>query len=408
LYRRVQAASCFSFRPVFRAHSSGRRPQGRRSDALPTWDGDGRRVEKSSGTLYWYDDKGNVIEETDLSGNLVNDYFYAAGMRVWREDSSGGVYTYLSDPLGSVRYVAGPAGTESESDWYPFGGERVISDTLTSSNHYKFTGMERDTETGLDHTLYRQFSFAWGRWYSPDSKVGNVLNPQTWNRYAYVTNNPATFTDPLVLSNGNPYSPSAPPCGGTGQISCQQYFQVTGPAPASDCGAEYSQCYATVGGAVIGINGLNATAFIPAHQVTANGNACTAGEIEDNECDGGLSGQTVVATGTAISTPGGSAAFIPSNASAGGGGSSSQSATIGPQDPPAPPPTEGFWPCVSGELVENFLGGERGPVTVTLHIAAILVGQGSGSLIPGPGWLYMGTAAAWDVAMAAKAYATCK
>jgi RHS repeat-associated protein len=169
-----------------------------------TYDGDGRRVEKSSGTIYWYDDKGNVIEETDLNGNLVNDYFYAAGMRAWREDSSGGVYTYLSDPLGSVRYVVGPNGTESESDWYPFGGERVISDTLTNPNHYKFTGMERDTETGLDHTLYRQFSSNYGRWYSPDRMVGNVLNPQSWNRYAYVTNNPATFTDPLGLDNADP------------------------------------------------------------------------------------------------------------------------------------------------------------------------------------------------------------
>jgi RHS repeat-associated protein len=117
-----------------------------------------------------------------------------AGGRVAQTVVSSG----LRSPEGTG--LEGPAGTESESDWYPFGGERVISDTLTNPNHYKFTGMERDTETGLDHTLFRQFTSVYGRWYSPDRMVGNVLNPQTWNRYAYVTNNPATMTDPFGLS----------------------------------------------------------------------------------------------------------------------------------------------------------------------------------------------------------------
>ena len=34
-----------------------------------TYDGDGKRVMKSNGTLYWYDVGGNVIEETELTGN---------------------------------------------------------------------------------------------------------------------------------------------------------------------------------------------------------------------------------------------------------------------------------------------------------------------------------------------------
>jgi hypothetical protein len=36
-----------------------------------------------------------------------------------------------------------------ESDFYPFGGERVIS--ASRGNAYKFTGKERDTEFGLDN-----------------------------------------------------------------------------------------------------------------------------------------------------------------------------------------------------------------------------------------------------------------
>ncbi len=53
------------------------------------YDGDGRRVKKSNGTLYWYDLSGNVVEETDLAGNLQNDYIYFRGQRVAKRDSTG-------------------------------------------------------------------------------------------------------------------------------------------------------------------------------------------------------------------------------------------------------------------------------------------------------------------------------
>src|SRR2546426_6005133 len=58
---------------------------------------------------------------------------------------------------------------------------------------------ERDPETGLDPTLFRMYSSGQGRWLSPDPLGGDISNPQSLNRYAYVLNNPASFTDPLGL-----------------------------------------------------------------------------------------------------------------------------------------------------------------------------------------------------------------
>ncbi|MBI4480439.1 MAG: RHS repeat-associated core domain-containing protein [Acidobacteria bacterium] len=81
-----------------------------------------------------------------------------------------------------------------ESDYYPFGQERPITDTL--DNNYKFTGDERDTESGLDHTLYRQYASTQSRWLSPDPKRGNPTDPQSFNRYPYVRNSPTNFIDP--------------------------------------------------------------------------------------------------------------------------------------------------------------------------------------------------------------------
>ena len=73
-------------------------------------------------------------------------------------------------------------GVVEESDFYPYGTERVITDNL--DNTYKFTGLERDTESGLDHTLERQHSPTLFRWLSPDRVSGKTGNPQSWNRYA--------------------------------------------------------------------------------------------------------------------------------------------------------------------------------------------------------------------------------
>ena len=84
-----------------------------------------------------------------------------------------------------------------DADFYPFGGEKVF--TNTCAQNYKFTGLERDAESGLDDTLYRKYSSNLGRWLSPDRLRGNVTNPQSLNRYAYVANNPASFVDPLGL-----------------------------------------------------------------------------------------------------------------------------------------------------------------------------------------------------------------
>ncbi len=163
-----------------------------------TYDGDGKRVKKSSGTIYWYDLGGNVIEETDGSGNRVSAFIYFNGKRVGRYDPSGAHYAYLTDLLGSSMVMTNSLGyIQDSSDYYPFGGERVVTSSLT--DHYKFTGMERDTESGLDHTLFRQFTSTYGRWLSPDPLAGHFTNPQSLNRYAYVENNPPNFADPLGL-----------------------------------------------------------------------------------------------------------------------------------------------------------------------------------------------------------------
>src|SRR5947209_8380734 len=59
--------------------------------------------------------------------------------------------------------------------------------------------MERDSETGNDHTLFRSYASNLGRWFSTDPVHGRPCTPQSFNRYAYVLDNPGTSVDPLGL-----------------------------------------------------------------------------------------------------------------------------------------------------------------------------------------------------------------
>jgi RHS repeat-associated protein len=69
---------------------------------------------------------------------------------------------------------------------------------LAGRETIKFTGKERDAESGLDFFGARYMSSAQGRFSSPDEPLSdqNPANPQSWNLYSYVRNNPLINVDP--------------------------------------------------------------------------------------------------------------------------------------------------------------------------------------------------------------------
>jgi RHS repeat-associated protein len=79
-------------------------------------------------------------------------------------------------------------------DYLPFGQEFVAS---TDSNVMRFTSKERDSETGLDFFSFRYMSSAQGRFTSPDEPFAgwDQHDPQSFNLYSYVQNNPLRYTD---------------------------------------------------------------------------------------------------------------------------------------------------------------------------------------------------------------------
>jgi RHS repeat-associated protein len=173
--------------------------------ACYSYDGDGRRVQKSTGKLYWYGASSDPLDETDLQGNTNNasfkEYVFFNGKRIARRDSSNNVDYYFADHLGTARVVTNAGGTIlDDSDFYPFGLDRSVVGP-SSGNTYKFTGKERDSESGLDNFGARYYASTLGRFMSPDPTMASVngFNPQSWNRYAYVLNSPLKFLDPNGL-----------------------------------------------------------------------------------------------------------------------------------------------------------------------------------------------------------------
>jgi RHS repeat-associated protein len=163
-----------------------------------TYDGDGKRVMKSSGTLYWNYPNGTPLAETNSSGSTLNEYIFFGGARIARRDSSGNVYYYFQDHLGTAKTITKSTGVVCyDADFTPFGSEMAY--TNSCAQNYKFTGLERDSETALDHTPNRKYESNLGRWLSPDPLALGFTNPQSLNRYAYTLNNPTTLTDLLGL-----------------------------------------------------------------------------------------------------------------------------------------------------------------------------------------------------------------
>lgn len=130
-------------------------------------------------------------------------------LSAWNNGGSGVDLRWLvADQLGTPRMIfdqSGSLANVSRHDYLPFGGDLLANGRSTSLGYgatdgarQKFTSKERDNETGLDCFGPRYFSSLQGRFTSVDTLMASAEgdDPQTWNRYAYVTNNPLGFTDP--------------------------------------------------------------------------------------------------------------------------------------------------------------------------------------------------------------------
>ncbi len=89
-------------------------------------------------------------------------------------------------------------------DYQAFGSLQSQSGTMV--NERTFTGHISDAEVNLIYMGARYYDAALGRFISADAIVASFANPQSLNRYSYVSNNPINNTDPTGHKEDNcPY-----------------------------------------------------------------------------------------------------------------------------------------------------------------------------------------------------------
>lgn len=143
-------------------------------------------------------DGAHVLRRLDSSGASTawsEDYVYRAGGVLATIQSDGSTRHFHLDHLGSARVVTNDQGRAvSRHTYYPFG--REIDPKPSDEEKVRFTGHERDAS--LDYMHARYYTNVPGRFLTVDPLLDiekTTRTPQSWNRYSYVTNNPARFVD---------------------------------------------------------------------------------------------------------------------------------------------------------------------------------------------------------------------
>jgi RHS repeat-associated protein len=112
----------------------------------------------------------NVWGELDVSNNLLTRYFHGDQVdQLFGRQDSGTQYWYLTDHLGSVRYVLDNNGATKDALNYDGWGNILAGETnSTFRGNYAWTGRLFDVETQLQYNRARWYDPSTGRWQSQD------------------------------------------------------------------------------------------------------------------------------------------------------------------------------------------------------------------------------------------------
>ena len=156
-----------------------------------TYDGDGNRVASTiNGVTTRF-----VGEYYEVTPNETTKHYSAGGQRVAVREN--GTLTYiLGDHLGGTSAIVNTMGQKVAENWYlPFGEVRYSNGTLPTG--YTYTGQYSNTaDFGWMYYKARWYDPALGRFNQADTIIPKAENPQSWDRYSYVKNNPISYNDP--------------------------------------------------------------------------------------------------------------------------------------------------------------------------------------------------------------------
>ncbi|MGE5340870.1 MAG: RHS repeat domain-containing protein, partial [Candidatus Omnitrophota bacterium] len=151
-------------------------------------------------TYYIHSFDGKLLSEYDGSGNCLRDYVYMGNRLIGDYQPGSGTYHYyMSDQVSSTRVISDGSGNIVYSEAYGPYGDIQKSFKTDYIPRLTYSGKEREADSGLDYFGARYFQNRLYRFISVDPFVDKdkaLVNPQSWNLYAYCRNNPITYFDP--------------------------------------------------------------------------------------------------------------------------------------------------------------------------------------------------------------------
>ena len=144
-----------------------------------------------------------VLTDYTVNSGATESYSYAGTMRNSRND----IWTEARDVVQNEMsyYLYDGRGSVTANTWYngrvtdvyqydPYGQV-----TLGSTEHTDFYGYNAESynpNTGLEFLRARYYNANQGRFFQEDTYLGDITDPLTLNRYAYVKNSPLNYVDP--------------------------------------------------------------------------------------------------------------------------------------------------------------------------------------------------------------------
>jgi RHS repeat-associated protein len=140
----------------------------------------------------WID---GIYEEKD--GKIL--YHVLAGDRIVCTFDSTGITAeyYHPDQLHSTAVETDASGNPYQHyEYSAFGQSRYTSSSTAFPVSRRYTAQVLDEETGLYYYGSRYYDPQLGRFIQPDTLIPNPFDPQAYDRYAYVRDNPLRYVDP--------------------------------------------------------------------------------------------------------------------------------------------------------------------------------------------------------------------
>jgi RHS repeat-associated protein len=119
------------------------------------------------------------------------EYYHNDKLVAERKNNSEMMF-YHPDSLGSTSLITNSTGGLIESTIYEPWGKVYLGGT---KSRFDFTGKETDS-TGHIYFGFRFMNPLIGKFIQPDDLLPELYNPQSFNRYSYVLNNPYIYVDP--------------------------------------------------------------------------------------------------------------------------------------------------------------------------------------------------------------------